>query len=400
MESTEIQPQQKRKIENMTTLHSRKSINRSPLRLAFLLIPLVFVCFGLSPVARAVVPAPDGGYPGFNTAEGTNALFSLTSGTANTAIGFNALFHNTTGGSNTGTGFQVLFRNTTGFQNAATGWRALFENTTGFHNTASGFEALFFNTTGNHNTADGDVALAANETGNFNTAEGAHALRVNTTGSSNTALGFEAGFHITGNGNVCIGEGIFGLVGENNVTRIRNIGSTAQANSVFVTVGAGGKLGRQVSSRRYKDDIKPMDKASEALFALKPVSFRYKQEIDPARSPDFGLIAEDVATVNPDLVARDEEGKIVTVRYQAVNTMLLNEFLKEHRKVEEQEAAITQLKSTVAQQQKGFQAAIAQQQREMEAITARVKEQASQIQKVSAQLELSKSALQTVVNDQ
>jgi hypothetical protein len=359
-----------------------------------------FVCFGLSPVARAVVPAPDGGYPGFNTAEGTNALFSLTSGTANTAIGFNALFHNTTGGSNTGTGFQVLFRNTTGFQNAATGWRALFENTTGFHNTASGFEALFFNTTGNHNTADGDVALAANETGNFNTAEGAHALRVNTTGSSNTALGFEAGFHITGNGNVCIGEGIFGLVGENNVTRIRNIGSTAQANGIFVTVGAGGKLGRQVSSRRYKDDIKPMDKASEALFALKPVSFRYKQEIDPARSPDFGLIAEDVATVNPDLVARDEEGKIVTVRYQAVNTMLLNEFLKEHRKVEEQEAAITQLKSTVVQQQKGFQAAIAQQQREMEAITARVKEQASQIQKVSAQLEVGKSALQTVVNDQ
>ena len=143
-----------------------------------------------------------------------------------------------------------------------------------------------------------------------------------------------------------------------------------------------------------------MDKASEALFALKPVSFRYKQEIDPARSPDFGLIAEDVATVNPDLVARDEEGKIVTVRYQAVNTMLLNEFLKEHRKVEEQEAAITQLKSTVAQQQKGFQAAIAQQQREMEAITARVKEQASQIQKVSAQLEVGKSALQTVVNDQ
>jgi hypothetical protein len=384
----------------MRTLHSRKSINRSPLRLAFLLIPLVFVCFGLSPVARAVVPAPDGGYPGFNTAEGTNALFSLTSGTANTAIGFNALFHNTTGGSNTGTGFQVLFRNTTGFQNAATGWRALFENTTGFHNTASGFEALFFNRTGNHNTADGDVALAANETGNFNTAEGAHTLRINRTGSSNTALGFEAGFHITGSGNVCIGEGVFGLAGENNVTRIRNIGSTAQANGIFVTVGAGGKLGRQVSSRRYKDDIKPMDKASEALFALKPVSFRYKQEIDPARSPDFGLIAEDVATVNPDLVARDEEGKIVTVRYQAVNAMLLNEFLKEHRKVEEQEAAITQLKSTVAQQQKEFQAAIAQQHREMEAITARVKEQASQIQKVSAQLELSKSALQTVVNDQ
>ena len=418
----------------MRTLHSRKSINRSPLRLAFLLIPLVFVCFGLSPVARAVVPAPDGGYPGNNTAEGTNALFSLTSGIDNTALGFEALFRNTignfntaegfrallsntsgtqntatgvnalisntTGSSNTANGVNTLFRNTTGFQNAATGVQALFSNTTGFHNTAAGFQALLFNTTGNHNTADGDNALVHNTTGNFNTAIGAHALDHNTTGSSNVALGFQAGFNITGSGNVCIGQNILGLAGENNVTRIRNIGSTAQANGIFVTVGAGGKLGLQVSSRRYKDDIKPMDKASEALFALKPVSFRYKQEIDPARSPDFGLIAEDVATVNPDLVARDEEGKIVTVRYQAVNTMLLNEFLKEHRKVEEQEAAISHLKSTVVQQQKEFQAAITQQQREMEAITARVKEQASQIQKVSAQLELSKSALQTVVNDQ
>jgi len=434
MESTEIRPQQKGKIENMTTLHLRKSSNRSPLRLAFLLIPLVFVRFGLSPEARAVVPAPDGGYAGGNTAEGTDALFSLTSGIDNTALGFEALFHNTagnfntaegfralfrnttgfqntatgvqalfsntTGSSNTANGVNTLFRNTTGFQNAATGVQALFSNTTGFHNTAAGFQALLFNTTGNHNTADGDNALVHTATGNFNTASGAHALDHNTTGSSNVALGFQAGFDITGSGNVCIGQNVLGLAGENNVTRIRNIGSTAQANGIFVTVGAGGKLGFQMSSRRYKDDIKPMDKASEALFALKPVSFRYKQEIDPARSPDFGLIAEDVATVNPDLVARDEEGKIVTVRYQAVNTMLLNEFLKEHRKVEEQEAATAQLKSTVVQQQKGFQAAIAQQQREMEAITARVKEQASQIQKVSAQLELSKSALQTVVNDQ
>ena len=375
-----------------------------------LIILLVFVFFGLSPVARAVVPAPDGGYPNFNTAEGTNALFNLTSGTGNTAIGFNALFRNTTGGDNTALGFQGLFHNTTGFQNAATGWRALFENTTGFHNTAAGFEALMFNTTGNHNTADGDIALLHNTTGDFNTASGAHALNHNTIGSSNTALGFQAGFNITGSGNVCIGQNVLGLAGESNITRIRNVGSTAQANGIFVTVGAGGKLGHQTSSRRYKDDIKPMDKASEALFALKPVSFRYKQEIDPARSPDFGLIAEDVAAVNPDLVARDEDGKIVTVHYQAVNTMLLNEFLKEHRKVEEQEATITQLKSTVAQQQKDFRAAIAQQQREMEAVTARLKDQASQIQKVSAQLEVSKFAIgrirrggpapQMVVNDQ
>jgi uncharacterized coiled-coil protein SlyX len=347
-----------------------------------LLVSVPLVCFALFPSAQAVVPAPDGGYPNGNTAEGTLALFSLTSGIDNTAVGFTALFNNTTG-----------------FGNAATGWRALFFNRTGFHNTAAGFEALFSNTTGNHNTADGDIALLHNTTGNFNTASGAHALNLNTTGSSSVGLGFEAGFNITGSGNVCIGQGIFGLAGESNVTRIRNIGSTAQANGIFVTVGAGGKLGFQVSSRRYKDDIKPMDKASEALFALKPVSFRYKEEIDPARSPDFGLIAEDVATVNPDLVARDEEGKIVTVHYQAVNAMLLNEFLKEHRKVEEQEATITQLKSTVAQQRKDFQAAIAQQQRGMEAITARLKEQAAQIQKVSAQLEVNKPAPQTVVDN-
>jgi hypothetical protein len=373
-----------------TTLPIRNSINYSPLRRAFILIPLVPICFALSPVARAVNPPPDGGYPGFNTAEGTNALFSLN---------------------NTGIGVQALFHNTHGFENAATGWRALFFNTTGFHNTAAGFEALFFNTTGNHNTADGDIALLHNGTGDFNTAIGAHALNRNTAGSSNVALGFQAGFNITGSGNVCIGENIVGVAGENNVTRIRNVGSTVQANSIFVTVGAGGKLGRQVSSRRYKDDIKPMDQASEALFALKPVSFRYKQEIDPARSPDFGLIAEDVATVNPDLVARDEEGKIVTVRYQAVNTMLLNEFLKEHKKVEEQQATIADLKSTVAQQRIYFEAAMAQQrkesqataaqqQKEIQAVIASLTEQAAQIQKVSAQVESNKTAPQIVLNNQ
>jgi len=369
---------------------------------------VALACFAVFPRAQAVVPAPDGGYPGRNTAEGENALFSLTTGASNTAIGFialasnttgdfntaegsnalvtnttgfqntatgaNALFSNTTGSENTANGVNTLFRNTTGFQNAATGVQALFSNTTGFHNAAAGFQALFSNTTGNHNTADGDNALVHNTTGVLNTAVGGHALDQNITGSSNVALGFQAGFNITGNGNVCIGENIFGVAGESNVTRIGNIGSTAQANGVFVTVGAGGKLGFQVSSRRYKDDIKPMDKASEALFALKPVSFRYKQEIDPARSPDFGLIAEDVATVNPDLVARDEDGKIVTVRYQAVNAMLLNEFLKEHRKVEDLEANA------------------ARQQKQIEALTAG-------LQKVSAQLEASKPAPQVVQNN-
>jgi len=376
---------------------------------------LVFGGLALSPMAEAVSPAPDGGYPGSNTAEGDNALLTLTTGANNTAIGFDALASNTTGDFNTAIGFgalasnatgdfntaegsgalllnttgssntangnNALFHNTAGFQNVATGVQALFNNTTGFHNAAAGFQALLSNTTGNHNTADGDNALVHNTTGTLNTAVGGHALDQNITGSSNVALGFQAGFNITGSGNVCIGQNIFGLAGESNVTRVGNIGSTAQANGVFVTVGAGGKLGFQVSSRRYKEDIKPMDRGSEAIFALKPVSFRYKREIDPARSPDFGLIAEEVATVNPDLVARDEEGKIVTVRYQAVNAMLLNEFLKEHKKVEEQEKTIVELKSG------------------MIALAATVKEQAAQIQKVSAQLELSKAAPQTVLDN-
>jgi len=384
---------------------------------------VAMACFALFQTAQAVVPAPDGGYPGGNTAEGDNALFSLTTGASNTAIGFavlgsnttgdfntaegsgallfnttgfqntatgvNALVHNTTGSSNTASGVNTLFHNTTGFQNAATGVQSLFSNTTGFHNTAAGFQALFSNTTGNHNTADGDNALVHTTTGILNTAIGAHALDQNVTGSSNVALGFQAGLTITGSGNVCIGENILGLTGESNVTRIRNIGSTAQANGVFVTVGAGGKLGFQVSSRRYKDDIKPMDKESEALFALKPVSFRYKQEIDPARSPDFGLIAEDVAIVNSDLVARDEDGKIVTVRYQAVYAMLLNEFLKAHSKVQEQEAVIAQVKSNAAKQE----ATIVRQQKQIEALT-------EGLQKVSAQLEAGKTSPRIVLNDQ
>jgi hypothetical protein len=392
-----------------TTLLISNSINHLPSRCALILIPLVLMCAALLPESKAVTPAPDGGYPGGNTAEGDNALFSLTTGASNTAIGlaalgsnttgdFNtaegsgALFFNTTGSQNTATGVNALVsnttgtfntangvntlvRNTTGFQNVATGVQALFSNTTGFHNMAAGFQALLFNTTGNHNTADGDNALVHNTTGILNTAIGGHALDHNVTGSSNVAVGFQAGFNTTGNGNVCIGENILGLGGESNVTRIRNIGSTAQANGIFVTVGAGGKLGFQVSSRRYKDDIKPMDKASEALFALKPVSFRYKQEIDPARSPDFGLIAEDVATVNPDLVARDEEGKIVTVRYQAVNAMLLNEFLKEHRTVQELKQQISTLGATV-------------------------KEQTAQIRKMSARIDASEPAPQITLNRQ
>jgi uncharacterized coiled-coil protein SlyX len=163
-----------------------------------------------------------------------------------------------------------------------------------------------------------------------------------------------------------------------------------------VKVDSTGHLGTVGSSGRFKEQIKPMGNASEAILALKPVTFRYKKEIDPERTPEFGLVAEQVETVNPDLVARDAEGKVYTVRYDAVNAMLLNEFLKEHRKVQEQEATIAELKSVAAKQE----TINAQQQREVKALAATLKEQASQIQKVSAQLELNKPAPQMVLNNQ
>jgi len=163
-----------------------------------------------------------------------------------------------------------------------------------------------------------------------------------------------------------------------------------------VMIDANGRLGTPPSSARFKDGIKPMDKASEVILALKPVTFRYKKEVDAERAPQFGLIAEDVEKVNPALVARDEKGKPYTVRYEAVNAMLLNEFLKEHRKVQEQEATIAELKSIAAKQEM----INAQQQRETKALAATLREQASQIQKVSSQLELEKASAQTVVNNQ
>jgi hypothetical protein len=367
------------------------------------------MCVVLIPTAGAVTPPPDGGYPGSNTAEGDSALQSLTSGVSNTALGFDALlsnttgdnntatglaallsnttgsdntadglaalFHNTTGVSNTALGFGALFANTAGFENSATGLEALFSNTTGFHNTADGFAALFRNTTGNHNTANGDDALSKNTTGNFNTADGAHSLENNTNGRGNTALGFGAGNNVTTASNViCIGSGIVGA----NVSNSCYIGSVfgqMSSGGAAVFVNASGKLGTSMSSRRFKEEIKPMERTSEALFALKPVTFRYKKEIDPARTQQFGLVAEEVEKVSPNLVVCDPEGKPYTVRYEAVNAMLLNEFLKEHRMVQELE-------------------------QEVAALTARVKEQATQIQKVSAQIETRKSVPRIVLNNQ
>jgi uncharacterized coiled-coil protein SlyX len=212
-------------------------------------------------------------------------------------------------------------------------------------------------------------------------------------------LGAGAGSQLTsGNNNIYVGtNGSFTesrtiRIGEPRThgrTLIAGVRGVTVAGGVGVIVDTNGQLGTVVPSERYKDAIKPMDKASEAILALKAVTFRYKHELDPKGTPQFGLVAEDVEKVNPDLVARHEQGKPYTVRYEAVNAMLLNEFLKEHGTVQEQEATIVQLKSAVAKQE----ATAGQQQKQIEALTAG-------LQKVSAQLELSKSASLTVQNSQ
>jgi Chaperone of endosialidase len=493
----------------MKTLQLRNSVNRSPLRLGFILSALIFVCFALLSATNAfgVTPAPDGGYPGANTAEGNGALFSLTTGVYNTAnglnalssdtmgnyntaIGGNALLSNTTASANTATGVNALLSNTTGSQNTADGVNALRSNTTAsgntavgdsalFHNTGGGFplagsnntavgrSALFSNTTGVWNTAVGSAALGGNtrgalntatgafalggngvrntamgysallgnttggdntavgsyagyanlgitgssntfigsgagngaETGSIsgsnNTALGAEALLKNSTGNTNTALGFAGGENITGNNNIDIGN--LGVGGESNTIRIGEQTATTEpagiplpahtrtfiagifgqtsSSGTPVYINSNGKLGTTTSSKRFKDDIRPMDKASEAILALKPVTFRYKKEIDPEGIAQFGLVAEQVEKVNPNLVARDAEGKVYTVRYEAVNAMLLNEFLKEHQKVQKLEAALA-------------------------AVNQRLKEQDAKIDKVNAKVELTKPAPQVANNGQ
>jgi hypothetical protein len=462
-----------------------KTSIKSPIPSFLIALILALACIiGLLPGAQAVVPAPDGGYPGGNTAEGTNALFSLTTGVDNTAVGFDALFYNTTGYDNTATGFGALYNNTTGGNNTAVGRGALEINTTGSGNTANGNSALFFNSTGTQNTATGDgaledntngtnntatgesalvsnntgtqntatgafalesndannntatgfQALLHNNTGTQNTATGESALKSNTTANNNTADGFQALFHNTtgagntatgfhallnntnGSSNIAAGSsagvnlttgsnnidiGSFGAVGESNTIRIGSAQvrtfikgiSGAVVSGAAVQVNAAGQLGVAPSSARFKDEIKPMDNASEAILALKPVAFRYKKEIDPTAIPQFGLVAEDVEKVNPDLIVRDKEGKPYSVRYDAVNAMLLNEFLKEHRNVEEQDCRLQQQEATIARQQKEFASKIALQQNQIELLTAG-------LQKVSAELEVSKAAPQTVVNNQ
>jgi trimeric autotransporter adhesin len=348
---------------------------------------------------------------GFNTANGFVALYNNTTGSYNMGNGAFALRFNTTGNTNTASGYAALYANTTGSNNTADGVDALENNiignnntatgdstlnldTTGNSNTASGYDALYTNTTGSNNTASWVNALLVNTKGSNNTAVGVNALANSRTGSSNIALGYNAGANITSfSNNIDIGNvGVageankirIGTVGTQNGTFIAGISGTSIANGVGVMVNANGKLGTVVSSARFKEAIKPMDKASEAILSLQPVAFRYKHDLDPDGIPQFGLVAEQVEKVNPDLVVRGEDGRVMTVRYEAVNAMLLNEFLKEHKKVQK-------LESTVTKQESDFKATLAEQQRQIESLTATV-------QKVSDQIALSKPSPQLVAN--
>jgi len=374
-------------------------------------------CVALAPIARAVDPPPDGGYPNRNTAEGDSALLALTFGGNNTAVGYKALSSTSsasdntavgasalitnTAGQNTALGASTLYNNTSGSNNTAVGRRAMLYNTTGYSNTAIGADTLFQNTTGNSNVAIGGNALQQNTTGTSNTAVGDFALTNNTVGSNNTAIGPIALGNGAGDNNIAIGAnaggeirtgdnnidvGNYGIDGESSTIRIGTTGIqtatyVAGISGVPVTAGQAvavtstGQLGVRASSARYKEAIKPMDKASEAVFELKPVSFKYKKELDATGTPQFGLVAEDVARISPELVVPDNQGKPFSVRYEAVNAMLLNEFLKEHRGVQN-------LKETVARQE----TLIAQQQESIESLTAALKAQAAQIQKVSDEL--------------
>jgi hypothetical protein len=392
-------------------LDVQASIAHLRLRFGRLAIALALACLTLSLTVQA---APDGDLGNGNTAEGNGAL-NLTTGSANTAMGFQSLYNNTTGAYNTATGFSALSSNTTGRYNTATGLAALFSNTTGNENMANGNYALFSNSSGSNNTANGFAALGSNTSASNNTANGFKALFQNTTGNNNIALGYLGGFNLTtGSNNIDIGNnGVageantirIGTVGTQNATFVAGISGTAVAGN-SVVVNSNGQLGTTGSSERFKEEIKPMDQASEAILALRPVTFRYKHEIDPEGITQFGLVAEEVQKVDPDLVARDGQGKVYTVRYEAVNAMLLNEFLKEHRKVQEQEETITELRSIVGkqqtaivQQQKHLQSTAAQRQQEIQALAARLKAQEAQIQKVGDQLEMSKPGPQVVDNN-
>jgi len=298
-----------------------------------------------------------------NTASGYGALFDSLSGSDNTASGFKALGQNMTGSDNTASGVEALNGNTTGSNNTALGYQALLTSTSGANNTAIGFQALEADTNGAYNTAVGEYALFRNTTASANVASGDYTLFANTTGVANIAVGNNAGINLTtGDANIDIGDNGDDVAGESDTIRIGETSTqkkafiagiySATANisgGVAVYVDSSGQLGVETSSRRFKQDIEPMGDGSDALLSLRPVTFHYKPEFDPKGVPQFGLIAEEVEKACPGLVVHDQDGKVFTVRYEAVNAMLLNEFLKEHRRVEEQG-------ETIAEQQKQIRA--------------------------------------------
>jgi len=385
-----------------------------------LILSFIILCVvAVVPTIHAVVPPPDGGYPGGNTAEGQNALLNLTSGGFNTAVGWVSLRSDTTGEFNTAIGAAALFRNN-GDENTALGTGALLSNSTGIQNTATGALALFSNTgpadnpswpsgiAGSFNTANGDRALFSNTSGAANTAIGGSALFNNTIGSTNTAVGSIAlSNNSSGNNNIALGFAAGGAVSTaDEVIAIGTLGQNV-SNSCFigqiysnvqpevgtdpdrVTINSNGRLGRgNVSSRRYKHDIKPMHNASEAIYELKPVSFRYHKQYDQTQTIAFGLIAEEVVKVNPDLVGRNPEGQPESVRYEQINAMLLNEFLKEHHKGEEQDCKIQEQETTIAELRS-----------EIRSLAAMVNDQASQLREVSAQLQISNAAAQEIASN-
>ena len=341
-----------------------------------------------------------------NTADGYDALNVNTpkKGMANTAVGYEALSSNTIGHDNMAAGNLALGHNTSGVENTASGAYALYSNTYGGENTANGYGALVLNTSGGANTASGESALEKNTSGGANTASGASALELNTTGSNNTAVGYDAlGANTTGTSNIAIGTlaGIYivdgtdnieigalglradtktirlGKQGTQNKTIIAGIYGETAASGVEVFIGSNGQLGTMTSSAKFKRNIHDMGSVSDALMALRPVTFQYKTDLDPTGTPQFGLIAEEVEKVNPDLVARDADHHIYTVRYEAVNAMLLNEFQKQHATIAEQEKTITDQKTHAADQDKTIaqqQTSLADQQKLLQSLAARVSE--------------------------
>ena len=348
-----------------------------------------------------------------NTAIGAHALTNNSTGVSNTGVGINALSSNTAD-ANTGVGAGALSYNTSGAGNTATGTTALYFNLTGNDNTATGFQALQFSTgnfnnafgrnalfsvqNGDGNVAVGDSTLSNTKSCNNNTAIGNSALTNNVVGNYNIAIGFFAGANTNADNNILIGNaGVANqanaiYIGNNThaVTYIAGIyGDLVLSGGSPVYVGPDGQLGTNPSSRRFKKDVQPMDKTSESILALNPVTFHYKS--DKNNTAQFGLIAEDVAEVNPALVVRDKDGKPYGVRYDQVNAMLLNEFLKEHKKVQGQQASIASLESTVDREQKNLRSKLVEQEKQITALTAA-------LQKVSAQLEIGKPISQMALN--